>query len=176
MSGSKVLIIVGSDSDLPLLEGGAKVLEEFGIPYRIRVGSAHRSPEHVKACVREAEAQGAQAIIAVAGMAAALPGVVASETTLPVIGVPVEGRSLSGMDALFSMAQMPQGIPVATVAIGRTGAVNAAILAVQILALSDAALREKFTAYRAKMTASVLEKDGRLQGSGLEKYLKEKNQ
>jgi 5-(carboxyamino)imidazole ribonucleotide mutase len=168
-----VSIIVGSDSDLPSLQGAARVLEEFGVPYRISIASAHRTPQRVKECVRSAEQEGARVFIAVAGMAAALPGVVAAETTCPVIGVPMEGKSLSGMDALFSIAQMPPGIPVAAVAIGKAGATNAALLAVEILAVSDDALRDTLAQYRGKMAAGIIAKDKKLNEIGLERYIAE---
>jgi 5-(carboxyamino)imidazole ribonucleotide mutase len=159
-----VSIIVGSDSDLPSLQGAARVLEEFGVPYRISIASAHRTPQRVKECVRSAEQEGARVFIAVAGMAAALPGVVAAETTCPVIGVPMEGKSLSGM---------PPGIPVAAVAIGKAGATNAALLAVEILAVSDDALRDTLAQYRGKMAAGIIAKDKKLNEIGLERYIAE---
>jgi 5-(carboxyamino)imidazole ribonucleotide mutase len=168
-----VAVIVGSDSDLPSLQGAMKLLEEFGVPYRLHIASAHRTPQHVKECVRVAENDGAKVFIAAAGMAAALPGVVAAETLCPVIGVPMEGKALSGMDALFSIAQMPPGIPAAAVAIGKAGAMNAAVLAVEMLAVADEALRTKLADYREKMAMGILAKDKRLNDLGLEQYIAE---
>ena len=166
-------IIVGSDSDLPVVSFTTKVLDEFGISYSLNVASAHRTPEYVKQCIRSAERQGAKVFIAAAGMSAALPGVVASETILPVIGIPMEGKSLSGLDALFSIVQMPPGIPVATVALGKPGATNAAILAAEILAAGNARLKNKIGAYRKKMADTIIKKDRMLKKSGIEKYISE---
>jgi phosphoribosylaminoimidazole carboxylase PurE protein len=129
---------------------GAKLLEDFGVPYKMEVSSAHRNPVKTKRLAQEAEKKGVKVIIAGAGMAAHLPGVVASHTTLPVIGVPLSASSLLGMDSLLSMVQMPSGIPVATMAIGEAGAKNAAILAVQILALSDEKLKAKLEEFKEK--------------------------
>jgi phosphoribosylaminoimidazole carboxylase PurE protein len=167
----QVAIIVGSDSDLASVAATTKALGTFGIPYRINVASAHRTPAKVKAVVKDAEKQGAEVFICAAGMAAALPGVVAAETIKPVVGVPMEGKNLAGMDALFSIAQMPPGIPVAAVAIGKAGAQNAGVLAAQILAITDASLRKKLEQYRAKLAQNVSEKDTRLQEIGIEKYI-----
>ena len=133
-----VLIIMGSDSDLPVMEETVKVLKEFGVPFEMRVSSAHRSPKRTSELASGAAGRGVKVIIAAAGMAAHLAGVIAAETALPVIGVPIGGGALNGMDALYAMVQMPGGIPVATMAIGKAGAKNAAILAVQMLSLSDA--------------------------------------
>ena len=166
-----VAIIVGSDSDLPSVSPTAKVLESFGIPYRINVASAHRSPAKVRSIIKEAEKQGAEVFICAAGMAAALPGVVAAGTVKPVIGVPMEGKSLAGLDALFSIVQMPPGIPVAAVAIGRPGAQNAGVLAAQILAVKDKALSRKLADYRKKLANAVSEKDSRLQRYGIDRYI-----
>jgi phosphoribosylaminoimidazole carboxylase PurE protein len=137
----KVLILMGSKKDQEIMLKGAKILEEFEIPYKMEISSAHRDPEKTKKLAQSAEKKGVEVIIAGAGMAAHLPGVVASHTNLPVIGVPLCVSSLSGLDSLLSMVQMPSGIPVATMAIGEAGAKNAAILAIQILALSDKKLR-----------------------------------
>ena len=141
-----VSIIMGSTSDLPVMEKAAKFFDEMEIPFEINALSAHRTPDAVEAFAKGAKERGIQVIIAGAGMAAALPGVIAASTTLPVIGVPVKGSTLDGIDAVYSMLQMPPGIPVATVAIN--GALNAAILAVQMLALSDEVLAEKFATYK----------------------------
>jgi len=144
----KVLIVMGSDSDLPVMEETAGILKEFGLPYLMTVASAHRTPEKTLRIVKDAEKKGVEVIIAGAGMAAHLPGVIASHTILPVIGIPLDASPLKGMDALLSIVQMPPGIPVATVAIGKAGAKNAAILAVQILALKDSALSKKLIEHR----------------------------
>ncbi len=141
-----VSIIMGSTSDLPVMEKAAKLLDEMQVPFEMNALSAHRTPEAVEAFAKGAKERGIKVIIAAAGMAAALPGVIAANTTLPVIGVPVKGAVLDGVDALYSIIQMPPGIPVATVAIN--GAMNAAILAVQMLALSDGKLAEAFAAYK----------------------------
>lgn len=148
-----VSIIMGSTSDLPVMEKAAKFFDEMEIPFEINALSAHRTPDAVETFAKGAKDRGVKVIIAGAGMAAALPGVIAASTTLPVIGVPVKGSVLDGMDAVFSILQMPPGIPVATVAIN--GALNAAILAVQMLALSDDALAEKFAAYKEGLRGKI---------------------
>jgi phosphoribosylaminoimidazole carboxylase PurE protein len=158
----KVLIIMGSDSDLPVMEESARTLEKFGIPFDMTVASAHRTPERTLKLVKAAEKNGADVVIAGAGMAAHLPGVIASHTTLPVIGVPLEASPLKGMDALLSIVQMPPGIPVATVAVGKAGAKNAGILAAQILARNDATLKKKLIAHREEMAREVEEKAARI--------------
>lgn len=157
---TKILIIVGSDSDLPIMEEAAKVLQEFGVEYDITISSAHRSPDRTEELVEDAEVSGVKVIIAGAGMAAHLAGVIASRFSLPVIGVPLESGVLNGIDALLSTMQMPPGIPVATVAIN--GAKNAGILAVQILATSDEALKQKLVEYKNKLAMGVEEKAVRL--------------
>ena len=149
----KVSIIMGSTSDLPVMEKAAQFFDEMEIPFEINALSAHRTPDAVEAFAKGAKARGIKVIIAGAGMAAALPGVIAASTTLPVIGVPVKGSVLDGIDAVYSMLQMPPGIPVATVAIN--GALNAAILAVQMLALSDEALAQKFAAYKQNLRKKI---------------------
>ncbi|MCE2616256.1 5-(carboxyamino)imidazole ribonucleotide mutase [Phocaeicola oris] len=148
-----VSIIMGSTSDLPVMEKAAKLLDEMRIPFEINALSAHRTPEAVENFAKNAADRGLKVIIAGAGMAAALPGVIAANTTLPVIGVPIKGSVLDGVDALYSIIQMPPGIPVATVAIN--GAMNAAILAVQMLALSDAELMEKFASYKESLKQKI---------------------
>jgi len=158
----KVLIVMGSDSDLPVMEETAGILKEFGLPYLMTVASAHRTPEKTLRIVKDAEKKGVEVIIAGAGMAAHLPGVIASHTILPVIGIPLDASPLKGMDALLSIVQMPPGIPVATVAIGKAGAKNAAILAVQILALKDSALSKKLIEHRKKMAKEVEEKAAKI--------------
>jgi phosphoribosylaminoimidazole carboxylase PurE protein len=154
----RVLIIMGSDSDLPVMEEAAKVLEGFGITYHMTVASAHRTPSRVVKIVQEAENKGAEVVIAGAGMAAHLPGVIASHTILPVIGVPLDASPLRGMDALLSMVQMPPGIPVATVSLGKAGAGNAGLLAIQIMAGKDAQLAKKLLSHRKKMALEVEKK------------------
>lgn len=159
----KVLLVMGSDSDLPVMQEAADVLSKFGIAHEMRISSAHRSPVRTLALASEAAGRGIRIIIAGAGMAAHLAGVVAAKTILPVIGVPMPGGSLNGIDALYSTVQMPAGIPVATMAIGKAGAKNAGLFAVQILALSDAELAKAITEYRAEMDNEVEQKDRELQ-------------
>lgn len=163
MTGPAVLIVMGSDSDLPTMEEAAKILDEFGVPYEMRISSAHRSPKRTAQLAKEASDRGIQVVIAAAGMAAHLAGVIAAETTLPVIGVPMGGGALSGIDALYAMVQMPGGIPVATMAVGKAGAKNAGIFAVQILALKDPSLTLKLASHREQMAAEVDRKDAELQ-------------
>jgi 5-(carboxyamino)imidazole ribonucleotide mutase len=158
----KVLIIMGSDSDYPVLEETARILKQFGVPFEMHVSSAHRSPRKTEELVCGAVERGIQVIIAAAGVAAHLPGVVAAGTILPVIGVPMTGGALNGVDALYSIVQMPAGVPVATMAIGKAGAKNAGILAVQILALADGALAERLLSFRKEMAWEVEEKDAKL--------------
>jgi 5-(carboxyamino)imidazole ribonucleotide mutase len=154
---------MGSDSDLPTMEDAAKILQEFDVPFEMHISSAHRSPERVARFAKNADGRGLRVLIAGAGGAAHLAGVVAAHSVLPVIGVPMEGGALHGLDALLSTVQMPGGIPVATVAIGKAGARNAALLAVQILALTDPDLRRRLVAYRARQTAQVTAKDRQVQ-------------
>lgn len=149
-----VSIIMGSTSDLPVMEKAAQLLDEFQIPFEINALSAHRTPAEVEHFSQNAATRGIRVIIAAAGMAAALPGVIAANTTLPVIGVPIKGSVLDGVDALYSIVQMPPGIPVATVAIN--GAMNAAILAVQILSLSDLELAQKFAHYKSNLKSKIV--------------------
>lgn len=163
MTRKRVLLIMGSDSDLPVMEEAAAVLDSFGVGYEIRISSAHRCPERTVEIASGAAARGIEVVIAGAGMAAHLAGVVAASTALPVIGVPMPGGALNGVDALYSTVQMPGGIPVATMAIGKAGAKNAGIFAVQILSLQDGTLREALGAYRAKMSEEVAAKDAVLQ-------------
>ena len=144
---------MGSTSDLPVMEKAAQLLNDFHIPFEMNALSAHRTPEAVEEFAKNARKRGIKVIIAAAGMAAALPGVIAANTTLPVIGVPVKGAVLDGVDALYSIIQMPPGIPVATVAID--GAMNAAILAVQILSLNDTALVHAFAAYKEGLKKKI---------------------
>lgn len=144
----KVAILLGSRTDEPVMQGCTEYLKGFGISYDLKISSAHRQPEETAAFVRQAEANGYSLIIAAAGMAAHLPGFAASMTTLPVIGVPLEGSALQGLDALYSVVQMPAGIPVATLAIGPAGAKNAAVLAAEILALHDSGIKKKLEDFR----------------------------
>jgi phosphoribosylaminoimidazole carboxylase PurE protein len=154
----KVLIVMGSDSDLPIMQNAAKTLKEFKIPYDITIASAHRSPERTVKLTSEAEKRGIEIIIAGAGSAAHLAGVMAAHTILPVIGVPIDSSPLKGIDALFSTVQMPPGIPVATMAVGKAGAKNSAILAAQILSLQDAKLATSLRDYKKDMAVEVLKK------------------
>lgn len=149
-------VVMGSRSDWETMQHACAILEQFGVPYEKRVTSAHRTPELMAEYGRTAKARGLRVIIAGAGGAAHLPGMMAAHTTLPVLGVPVKGSSLDGLDSLLSIVQMPAGVPVSTFAIGRSGAVNAALTAVAILALCDAALAEKLEKFRADQTAAVL--------------------
>jgi len=145
---SKVAILIGSKSDEQVMQGCTEYLARFGIPYELRVTSAHRNPDETAAFVKTAEQNGFSIIIAAAGMAAHLAGACAAHSILPIIGVPLDGSSLNGLDALYSTVQMPAGIPVATVAIGSAGAKNAAVLAAEILALHDPGLRDKLILFR----------------------------
>lgn len=157
-----VSIVMGSDSDLEIMNEAAKTLNSFGIPYEIDITSAHRAPRKTAQFAAEAAGRGIKVIIAAAGGAAHLAGVIAAETTLPVIGVPIPSTSLQGMDSLLSIVLMPAGIPVATVAIGKAGATNSAILAAQILAVGDAEIAKKMAAHRDELVKNVEEKSSRL--------------
>src|SRR5919202_538235 len=153
-----VAIIMGSQSDWATLRHAAETLDALGVPYEARIVSAHRTPERLYAFAKGAKAAGFKVIVAGAGGAAHLPGMTAALTSLPVFGVPVESKALSGLDSLYSIVQMPAGVPVGTLAIGRSGAVNAALLSASVLALSDPALAERLEAYRAAQTAAVAER------------------
>ena len=157
----KVGLIMGSDSDFPVMKKAIAIFKEFGIEYEVLLASAHRTPAAVREFVSTAEERGISAFVVGAGMAAHLPGVVASYTTLPVIGVPMKGGAMDGLDALLATVQMPGGIPVATVALN--GAKNAAVLAAQILAVEDTGLAAKLDAQREGMAAQIAEKEARLQ-------------
>ncbi len=163
---TQVLMIMGSDSDWAIMQKAALTLKEFGVAYEVHVASAHRTPERALALAREAAERGIEVIIAGAGAAAHLPGVLAAVTPLPVIGIPINATALSGLDALYAIVQMPSGIPVATVAID--GAKNAALLAVQILGVKDKALREKFVSYKAQMAEEVVAKHKKVQQQAAE--------
>ena len=165
MSKTLVSIVMGSDSDLEIMREAGKALDEFGIAYEIDVTSAHRSPERTAKFAREAAANGIRVIIAGAGGAAHLAGVIAAHTTLPVIGVPIPSTSLNGLDSLLATVQMPAGIPVATVAIGKPGATNAGILAAQMIGLADAAVAKKLEAHKEKLARGVEEKSKKLKAS-----------
>ena len=158
-------IIMGSDSDLPVMQEAVKVLKQFEIPCEIGVYSAHRSPHRTAEYVRSARDRGLKLIIAGAGASAHLAGVTAAETTLPVIGVPIDSSPLSGFDALLSTVQMPPGVPVATMGVGKSGATNAGIFAVQLLALADERLAQKFKEYKANLEQAVAEKSRKVQES-----------
>ena len=159
----QVGIVMGSDSDLGVMEETAAILRNFGIAFEITVASAHRTPRRAAEFAASARDRGIKVIIAGAGHAAHLPGAMAAHTTLPVIGVPIDSSALQGMDALLSTVQMPPGIPVATVAVGKPGAVNAGILAAQILAVSDPVLADKLVNHKAAMAAKVEEKAQKLE-------------
>lgn len=161
-SDRKVLIVMGSDSDLPVMEEAAKFLEEFNISFEMTVASAHRTPAMAMRLASGAEKRGFDVLIAGAGMAAHLAGVMAAHTIIPVIGVPMDASPLKGMDALLSTVQMPPGVPVATVSIGRAGAKNAAILAAQIIARSDAGVADSLRALKKKMARQVEQKAKRV--------------
>lgn len=163
-AGPRVLILMGSDSDLPVMQEASRVLAEFGVPFEMTVASAHRSPDRAAKYAREAEGRGVRVIIAGAGGAAHLAGVLAAHTALPVVGVPLAGSAVNGLDALLATAQMPAGVPVATVAIG--GARNAALLAVQILATADEGLRAQYRAYKERLAREVEEKAARIAAAG----------
>jgi phosphoribosylamine--glycine ligase len=155
MSDITVLILMGSDSDAPIMQGAVDILRELAIPCEMTVASAHRSPERVMRLVREAPGRGVRVFIVGAGAAAHLAGVVAAHTSLPVIGVPIDSSALKGLDALLSTVQMPPGVPVATVSIGKPGATNAGVLAGQILALSDPALAARLAQYKTRLAEKV---------------------
>ncbi len=162
VASAKVAVLMGSDSDWPLLEETVKTLHGFGITADVRVMSAHRTPDQAAKFARNARKQGIRVIIAAAGSAAHLAGVVAAHTTLPVIGIPVKGGALDGLDALLSTLQMPAGIPVATVALGKSGAINAAILAAQILAVADPAMQTKMDRHKKTLADKVKKGNARV--------------
>jgi 5-(carboxyamino)imidazole ribonucleotide mutase len=164
-------IIMGSDSDLQVMSGAAVILDEFSVPYELTIVSAHRTPSRLFAYSMEAAARGLKVVVAGAGGAAHLPGMVAALTSLPVIGVPVESAALKGIDSLYSIVQMPPGVPVATVAVN--GARNAGLLAVQILATGDAALLEKISLYKESLKNMVEKKARKLERIGYAAYLNE---
>jgi 5-(carboxyamino)imidazole ribonucleotide mutase len=156
MTEPLVGVVMGSASDWETMRHCAEQLRAFGVPFETRVLSAHRTPDELASWIRSAEERGVKVFVAAAGMAAALPGVVASQTTLPVLGVPMESKLLGGLDSLLSMVQMPGGIPVGVLAVGKAGAVNAAILAAQVLGLSEPGFREAVTKHRAAQAETIL--------------------
>jgi phosphoribosylaminoimidazole carboxylase PurE protein len=162
---TQVLILMGSDSDAAIMSAAADVLTEFGVTWKMTVASAHRSPARVLRLVADAPANGTRVFIVGAGSAAHLAGVVAAHTIRPVIGVPIDASALKGMDALLSTVQMPQGVPVATVAIGKSGATNAGVLAVQMLALADEALAARLVAYKRTLAEKVEAAAARLEST-----------
>jgi 5-(carboxyamino)imidazole ribonucleotide mutase len=167
MSKPLVSLVMGSDSDLEIMREAGKALEGFGIAYEIDVTSAHRSPDRTAEFARNAAGNGIRVIIAGAGGAAHLAGMIAAHTTLPVIGVPIPSTSLNGLDSLLATVQMPAGIPVATVAVGKPGATNAGILAAQILGVADASVAQKLRAHKEKLAKGVEEKSRKLKESSL---------
>lgn len=170
----KVAIVMGSDSDLEIMKEAVDTLEKMGIESFVSITSAHRTPDKVTTFLKEVEKNGCEVIIAGAGMAAHLAGVIAANTILPVIGVPMPGGALNGADALYSTVQMPGGIPVATVAIGKAGAVNAGVLAAEILALKYPELVKTLKKHKADLAKGVEDKDASLRQKGVKKYLEDK--
>ena len=162
MAQVSVLILMGSDSDAPVMQAAVDTLKEFGIACEMTVASAHRSPERVMRLVSEAPGRGVKVFVVGAGAAAHLAGVVAAHTTMPVIGVPIDSSALKGLDALLSTVQMPPGVPVATVSIGKPGASNAGVLAAQILAVGDPQIAAKLVSYKAKLAEKVEQAAARL--------------
>lgn len=158
---------MGSDSDLPIVEEALQVLDEFGVPYEVKILSAHRSPDQTSAYAKSAAERGLRVILAAAGWAAHLGGVLAAETILPVIGIPVNSSPLQGLDALFATVQMPPGIPVATMAIGKGGAHNAALFAIQVLALQEPQLRDRLKQFKLRMAEDIVTRKSKR----LEEYL-----
>ena len=165
MKNISVLILMGSDSDAPVMQGAADVLSGFQIPWEMTVASAHRSPERAMRLVTEAPGRGVKVFIVGAGAAAHLAGVVAAHSSMPVIGVPIDSSALKGLDALLSTVQMPPGVPVATVSIGKPGATNAGVLAAQILAVGDPAIAERVVAYKQGLAEKVEAAAAKLEGS-----------
>ncbi|MFH1259872.1 MAG: 5-(carboxyamino)imidazole ribonucleotide mutase [Elusimicrobiota bacterium] len=175
MTKKLVAILLGSDSDLPVVKLAAAILDELAAPYDLTIASAHRSPQRVRDFVHLSVEKGIEVFIVAAGGAAHLPGVVAAETILPVIGVPIETPSLKGVDSLYSIVQMPAGVPVATMAIGSAGAKNSALFAVQILALKYPKYKLALERYRLAMVKGIEEKAEQLRKLGVERYLEKSN-
>jgi len=165
--GVLVSVVMGSDSDLPIVEEALQVLDEFGVPYEVKILSAHRSPDQTSAYAKSAAERGLRVILAAAGWAAHLGGVLAAETILPVIGIPVNSSPLQGLDALLATVQMPPGIPVATMAIGKGGAHNAALFAIQVLALQEPQLRDRLKQFKLRMAEDIVTRKSKR----LEEYL-----
>lgn len=172
MTNPIVGIIMGSDSDLPVMQDAAKILEEFGVPHEVTIVSAHRTPDRLVEYAKGAAAHGLKIIIAGAGGSAHLPGMMAAHTTLPVIGVPIENKTLKGLDSLLSIVQMPPGVPVATVAIN--GAKNAGILAAEIIGVSDENVRKQVEEYKLRMRDEILSKVEALESKGAHQFLAER--
>jgi phosphoribosylaminoimidazole carboxylase PurE protein len=170
MKKAVVGIVMGSDSDLSAMKESAKILERFKVPYEMTISSAHRSPERTISYAKNAEKRGLKVLIVGAGGAAHLAGVIASHTTIPVIGVPMHTEALKGKDSLYSTVQMPGGVPVATMAIGKAGAVNSAILAAEILALNDVRIKRELKRYKAELAKDVEKRGRRLERLGYKKY------
>ena len=170
MKKAVVGIVLGSDSDLSTMKESAKILEKFKVPYEMTISSAHRSPERTIDYAKKAEKRGLKVLIVGAGGAAHLAGVIAAHTTLPVVGVPMHTEALKGRDSLYSTVQMPKGVPVATMAIGKPGAANAAILAVEILAISNAQVQKELERYKADLAKDIEKKGKRLERLGYKKY------
>lgn len=168
MSKPLVSIVMGSDSDLPIMQQVAEILDEFAIPYELTIVSAHRTPERMYEYAKTAVDRGLKVVIAGAGGAAHLPGMISALTPLPVIGVPIQTKAMNGIDSLYSIVQMPPGVPTATVAIN--GAQNAGLLAIQILGTSDGALQKKIIAYKQKLRDTVIEKAKKLETKGYKQY------
>ncbi|MFQ6081862.1 MAG: 5-(carboxyamino)imidazole ribonucleotide mutase [Candidatus Aminicenantia bacterium] len=158
----KIAIFIGSDSDYPIIEETINILKEFEVPFILEITSAHRTPQRTADLINKAEKEGVEVFIAAAGGAAHLAGFIAAHTYFPVIGVPIDNSGLKGIDALLSTVQMPKGVPVATMGIGKSGAVNAAFLAIQILSLKNSELKEKLIAYRKEMSKRIVEKSEKL--------------
>ncbi|HOP64935.1 MAG TPA: 5-(carboxyamino)imidazole ribonucleotide mutase [Spirochaetota bacterium] len=165
-------IILGSDSDLPKVKECFEILEEFGMEYEVLVSSAHRSPEMTVQWVKGAREKGMKAIIAIAGGAAHLPGVVASHTTLPVIGIPIETKIAGGLDSILSILQMPSGVPVAAMPAGKAGGANAALFALSIISVNDNTVAEKLSSYRKKIEKKIEDKNKAIKEEGLMNYIK----
>jgi phosphoribosylaminoimidazole carboxylase PurE protein len=170
----KVAVVMGSDSDLPIMKEAIDALDQFGIKSFVSITSAHRTPDKVKRFLKEVTDEECEVIIAAAGGAAHLAGVIAAQTTIPVIGVPMSS-ALSGIDSLYSMVQMPQGIPVGTMAVGKPGAVNAAIFAAEIIAIKDKAMKNRLARFKKELAEKVNNKDRQLRKKGIKKFLEEKN-
>lgn len=158
MEKKQIAVIMGSESDLPVVQYGLDILSKFGVSYELKVLSCHRTPEQTISFAKEAKNKGYKVLIAAAGGAAHLAGVIAAYTTIPIIGVPIETKALAGIDSLFSMVQMPSGVPVACMAIGKSGAINASLFAIEILAIGNKRLQRRLLSYKRSLASSVLKK------------------